>query len=235
MHLHVIFLVLLGVISESGWADWQETFAHYPLNNVYEKLVDNRGNGFEPLYGTRNFRQVLKGVVYRGGANNKFHRTSPRSNANPLPEDGLANLCQEGFATSFYLYSENYDPAKEINTCANGKGGKVHTLRYLQRSPMSESGRDEILSVVHAALINAESKPIYLHCWNGWHASGYISAIVLRQFCDWSAEDAVKYWDANTDGFNTEPQFEKIRKRIRDFEPRKEFFISDQIKAKVCG
>ena len=38
-----------------------------------------------------------------------------------------------------------------------------------------------------------------MHCWNGWHASGYISALSLRQFCGVSGSDAVAYWIRNTD------------------------------------
>ena len=62
--------------------------------------MDNRGRGFEPLYGTRNFRVVLRSVVFRGGANNQLHRTAPRDNRNPLPADGLKTLCAEGFGTA---------------------------------------------------------------------------------------------------------------------------------------
>ena len=42
----------------------------YGVECVEEKITDNRGNGFEDLYGTRNFRVILHGVAYRGGGNN---------------------------------------------------------------------------------------------------------------------------------------------------------------------
>ena len=69
------------------------------------KIVDNRGDGFDDLYGTRNLRPILHGVAYRGGANNYYHKTNKRKNNNPLPKDGLQNLCTEGF--SFYLLIQN--------------------------------------------------------------------------------------------------------------------------------
>ena len=46
----------------------------YKVNCVQDKITDNRGNGFEDLYGTRNFRVILHGVAYRGGGNNYYHR-----------------------------------------------------------------------------------------------------------------------------------------------------------------
>ncbi len=81
------------------------------------KVIDNFGNGFDSLYGTRNMRTVLHGVAYRGGANNYYHKTDKRNNHNPLPDDGIANLCKEGFSHSIYLYKQNWDSAPEYETC----------------------------------------------------------------------------------------------------------------------
>jgi hypothetical protein len=39
-----------------------------------------------------------------------------------------------------------------------------------------------LLETIFAAIKDSEMGPIYMHCWNGWHASGYISALSLRQF-----------------------------------------------------
>ena len=55
----------------------------YNSNCVQDKITDNQGNGFEDLYGTRNFRVILHGVAYRGGGNNYYHRSNKRSNKNP--------------------------------------------------------------------------------------------------------------------------------------------------------
>ena len=83
----------------------------YNVNCVQDKITNNQGNGFEDLYGTRNFRTILHGVAYRGGGNNYYHRTNKRSNKNPLPLDGLNNLLNNGFSTSIYLYVENFETA----------------------------------------------------------------------------------------------------------------------------
>jgi outer membrane protein OmpA-like peptidoglycan-associated protein len=76
--------------------------------------------------------------------------------------------------------------------------------------------------------------PVYLHCWNGWHASGYISAVILKQFCGYSDWDAVNYWDLGTDGANTSPRYQHQRERIKDFKPYEEFKISDSLKSCLC-
>ncbi|MCB0350530.1 MAG: hypothetical protein KDD38_05065 [Bdellovibrionales bacterium] len=228
-------LVMMGsILTSMAQADnWDEMATRYNLNNVYDKLIDNRGDGYDALYGARNFRQVLRGVVYRGGANNSYHKKSPRSNMNPLQESARENLCLEGFSKSYYLYSENYDSSMEKNICHPQKNIS-QSLSYLQKSPMSKSGAKQILDDVYFALKNPASGAMYLHCWNGWHASGYISALVLRQFCDFSGDEAVSYWDLNTDGFNEEPGFERIRDRIRSFSPYRDLSISRELKARVC-
>lgn len=205
----------------------------YPLANVFDKLVDNKGNGFEPLYGTRNFRTVLNGVVYRGGANNRFHRDDERHNSNPLPGDGIQNLCEEGFGSAVYLYSTNYETAPRRTTCRTAFG--ANTFEYEQASPLSsQEGAMRILEMVHDELTDRDHDPIYLHCWNGWHASGYISALILRQFCGWTGAQAVAYWDRNTDGHNESSRYESIRKRIRAFTPREDLPISSALRRQVC-
>jgi hypothetical protein len=207
--------------------------SRYPLADLNQKLLNNHGEGFDALYGARNFRAVIPGKVYRGGANNKFHKSNPRPNMNPLPPDGLANLCQEGFETSVYLYRDNYDPDTAINNCRSIHE-KNHTMSYVQLKPTVTVEQYEILKIAYNAIRDPNSGPIYLHCWNGWHFSGLISALVLRQFCGMSGNDAVDYWDLNTDGWNDEPQFEKIRKRIRDFQPYKEFQLDKKLKKEIC-
>ena len=66
--------------------------SRYGVECVQDKITDNKGEGFDALYGTRNFRVVLHGVAYRGGGNNYYHNTNKRGNKNPLPLDGLNAL-----------------------------------------------------------------------------------------------------------------------------------------------
>ena len=213
---------------------WIEYFdQRYALGDVYEKKTDNQGEGFEDLYGTRNFRVILKGIAYRGGANNTTHRTDRRDNRNPLPDDGLENLCREGFGRAYYFYSTNFELAPAVTTCESPMSSE-HLLRYFQLSSTDEADTYQVLKAVYETIQDYRHGPLYLHCWNGWHASGLISAKILRQFCGYSAEEAVQYWDRNTDGNNAEPRYESIRRRIRDFTPYPEFEISDETAALIC-
>ena len=208
--------------------------SRYPLQDVFTKLVNNRGDGFEALYGTRNFRAVLSGVVYRGGANNAYNKYKKRDNSNPLPPEGLENLCKEGFATAIYLYPTNYELAAHSAACQSVRTGQDHSLQYLQKSPFNSSQRKEMLRLVRDILSGNTEGPLYLHCWNGWHASGFISALILRQYCGFTAEQAVDYWNKNTDGVNVGSAYDSIREQLRKFTPIAELTVSDDIRGRVC-
>lgn len=217
---------------EKIWTYYQN---RYPLKDPYAKLVDNHGKGVANLYGVRNFRSVLNGVVYRGGANNLYNKNGKRPNHNPLPEEGLQNLCTEGFGTAIYLYSTNFKKAPGEVHCESVLK-RPQTLQYVQKTPhLYQKDVRHILNLVHTKLTtDKDPSPIYLHCWNGWHASGLMSALVLRQFCDYSAAKAVKYWDRNTDGVNKNPRYERFRAKIRSFQPDPNLKIDAEIKSRVC-
>lgn len=207
----------------------------YPLKDPYSKMVDDHGNGYEPLYGVRNFRAVLNGVVYRGGANNEYNKYGKRPNHNPLPNQGLKNLCEEGFGTAIYLYSTNYKTAPPVTKCTNTQK-EAQTLNYLQLSPhIHPKDAHQILQIIYNKLTtDTDHTPIYLHCWNGWHASGLISAMALRQFCDYTADQAVNYWNLNTDGNYKGKAHDDFRNKIRAFKPDPTMQISSAVKARVC-
>jgi hypothetical protein len=206
----------------------------YGLTSLTEKRVDNRGQGHEPLYGTRNFRAVLAGRLYRGGANNRYHRDSPRDNRNPLASSALKNLCEEGFESAVYLYSTNFSSAPTKVDCVRRGDAKPNTLIYQSLSPYRESHVREMLVATQTRLRQPSAGPAYFHCWNGWHASGLISAYALRQFCGMSGAQAVRYWDLNTDGNHRDPAFEKLRKQIRDFVPYSDLVLAPREKEAFC-
>jgi hypothetical protein len=239
-----------------GAPSWVEAFRNRYWNrlgngnHLLAKIVDDRGNGYEPLYGARNVRVVLHGILYRGGANNAYHRSNRRSNMNPLPTDGLQNLCAESFGEAIYLYSENYSP--QTVSCAS-RFGASNTLRYSQISvlgtpvngsptPNSASspktstrtnGVREILNRIYSCATGTGDCPIYTHCWNGWHASGLISAVALRQFCNFSPDQAEKYWIDATDSL-ANSNYPSIKASIREFRPVPELSIPTDIQNKIC-
>ncbi|RZA00825.1 MAG: hypothetical protein EOP11_17940, partial [Proteobacteria bacterium] len=177
----------------------EATRARYgKLKDATAKLVDDRGNGFEALYGVRNFRAVLNGVYYRGGANNYYHRTNKRGNENPLPNDGLMNLCEEGFTDAVYLYPTNAGTAPKITRCRTADGAE-NVLNYQQITGLDAKNNRKLLTIVQNHLRNERLGGVYMHCWNGWHASGYAAAITLRQFCGFTGDQAAQYWTKNID------------------------------------
>lgn len=205
----------------------------YNEEDLLYKIVDNYGNKFDKLYGTRNVRPILHGVAYRGGGNNYYHKTDKRKNQNALPDDGVTNLCKEGFSTSVYLYQAKFDSAYNEVKC-NCIDGDTNNLVYVQLDYFDKDHIYEMLKSVHQSALNPNIGPVYLHCWNGWHASGFISALILKQFCGYNSIDAVNYWDLGTDGANSSPHYNTIRKQIKDFIPYPEFIINDSLGNLIC-
>jgi outer membrane protein OmpA-like peptidoglycan-associated protein len=211
--------------------DYYET--RYGEKDLMYKIVDNWGNGFDSLYGTRNVRPILHGVAYRGGANNFFHKTGKRKNQNPLPNDGVRNLCREGFSNSIYLYRKDFETAPAADSCGC-VNETANVMDYHQLNYYDSVHVYKMLEMVYKSAINDSVGPVYLHCWNGWHASGFISAVILKQFCGYSSWDAVNYWDIGTDGANKSPRYQKQRERIKNFEPYPEFMIKDNLGNTLC-
>lgn len=205
----------------------------YNERDLMYKVTDNWGNGFDSLYGTRNLRPILHGIAYRGGANNYFHKTAKRKNQNPLPNDGIRNLCQEGFSNSVYLYRREFESAPVADTCAC-TNESANTMDYHQLDYFDSAHVYKMLKMVYESAVNDSVGPVYLHCWNGWHASGFISAVILKQFCGYSSWDAVNYWDLGTDGANKSPRYQTQRERIKNFVPYPEFMLHDSMGNRIC-
>lgn len=200
----------------------------YKAECLNQKITDNFGNGYDALYGTRNMRPVLHGVVYRGGANNFFHKTTKRDNRNPLPDEGLQHLADDGFSASVYLYPNNFDIARKEIKASKGD----HKMKYIQNSGGSKPKLRNLLEMTKEVIDNHNYGPIYMHCWNGWHQSGYVSAAILMQFCDYSSDKAVEYWIENTDGANK--GYDHVKKKIMEFVPYDDLKISKEIQKDIC-
>lgn len=206
----------------------------YHLRNAKQTLVGDRGDGYDELYGTRNVRAVLNGIFYRGGANNAFHREGKRSNKNPLPQDGLDNLCRQGFGTAVYLYPTNYDDVPHELTCqtVDGHEGKL-TYAQITSQHYHRSDQRVLFGMILDAIRDPSHGAVYAHCWNGWHASGFVSAIALRQFCDFTPAQALRYWTVTAKGASN-ADHDDTKKRIEKFKPFPEFTLSAEEKARVC-
>ena len=79
---------------------------------------------------------------------------------------------------------------------------------------------------------NPNLGPVYLHCWNGWHQSGYVSAMILMQFCGYTNQQARTYWEQNTDG--AYKKFDNVKNMIANFTPFKDYKIDKETQAMLC-
>lgn len=194
-----------------------------------QKLSDNRGNAPLELKGVRNLRVVLNDVLYRSGANNIYNPFLSRANNNPVSIQTLLNLYESGFDKVYYLYRDNFNTlySPEIISDLKNIG-----ITYSSMVPTNDSLRYLILSDIYKQIKTPGSGAILLHCWNGWHMSGMISALALRQFCDFSPQKAWAYWQLCTDG--NDKGFNTIRERIINFTPYESLRISPEEKKRIC-
>ena len=203
----------------------------FGLDSVQTKLVNNKGIGPEDLLGIRNMRVVLHDILYRGGSNNFYRREAePKTyNSHPLPPWGINNLRQVGFGGAIYLYSKYFEedyPEPVLDS--------LFDLGF-NYSCQPDLNRDVVFTFFEEinALIQSEKKePLYIHCWNGWHQSGMLSAFTLMQFCGLNNQQALKYWEQNTDGaFKGYPH---VKSEILKFKPFDEFKTDSLTRARIC-
>ncbi len=203
----------------------------FGLDSVQTKLVNNKGEGPDSLFGVRNMRVVLNNVLYRGGSNN-FHRkeSEPKTyNSHPLPYWGIDNLRKSGFGGAIYLYSKYFTqdyPQNKIDSLA------ALDFNYQCLPSLNEQVVKSIFTDINKRIYSKESAPIYIHCWNGWHQSGMLSAFTLMQFCGISNQQALKYWEQNTDG--NFKGFPAVKTKILEFKPYKEFQTDSITRARIC-
>jgi hypothetical protein len=163
--------------------------------------------------GIRDYREVMPGVLYRGGANN---------GQNPLNPTQIRALCEQGVGSSFYLYRKNFGGAQTY-TCQQGQ------LRY-EFSDWQGPGRARIHKAIYDA-IKSTHKPVFIHCWYGIHATGAVAATALMQFCDMPAPTAVQYWKI---GIAPKLQYQKVIDDILRFQPNPALRLTDEEKARFC-
>jgi len=196
---------------------------------LYYKMTQNRGEGDVSLQGVRNLRPVLNGVLYRSGANNKTAPFLNRTNDNPLAFQTLLNLRENGFGKAYYLYAKNFQVqyTPDMLSLLSQVG-----IDYKSVVPTNDSLVLILLSEIQQTIEYPDRGAILIHCWNGWHMSGLVSAYALMQFCDFTPTMAWDYWRKGTDG--NDRGFTKLRKRIFAFQPNKQLKIGDYEKSTIC-
>ncbi len=128
------------------------------------------------------------------------------------------------------MYDENFNTAPALTQCVSSKA--PNRVDYRQVSGLKRGNERQLLAIIFDHIKGVKPGPVYANCWNGWHASGYVAAISLQQFCRWSPEQARAYWVRNTDGNNV--GYKVIEDRILAFQPFNEFEISALEKNLIC-
>ncbi len=102
----------------------------------------------------------------------------------------LQLFCEEGYSNATFGYSNgNLGPV----SCAH------NSYNYEFANPNSIDGAVQFLSRI-ASAYNNNKGPVYVHCWGGHHESGQMAAYALQLFCGYSDQDAIAYWDKNSNG-----------------------------------
>jgi LysM repeat protein len=203
----------------------------FGLQSIESRVIDNKGKGDERFNGTRNFRVVLYDLVYRGGGNNLHLKdTIPKYYLwNPMPLYGLRQLQDVGFDKAVYLYSYNFEywyPEKRLDSL-NAEG-----FDYVCEPSVGDEYLPKYFSDVVERANDTTMGMMYIHCWNGWHQSGLLSAYTLMQFCDYSNSEALKYWERCTDG--NYKGFATVKRKIREYKRYADYSFTDEQKKKYC-
>ena len=141
------------------------------------------------------------------------------------------NLCQEGFATAEFLYPRGFKSS--VVSCQHA--GKPSSLNYFGAPFMSKRAETTILQTIHDHIDGSDHRPILVHCYNGWHASGYMSGIALRQFCAISGRDAWEYWKETAAPGAGVASEREICKSLHDFQPISSLKISSAAQSLLCA
>jgi hypothetical protein len=165
------------------------------------------------FHGIRDYREVMPGVLSRGGANN---------GRAPLRQEQLNALCEAGFGTAVYLYRTGFTGPSTIH-CSKG------SLKYIYEG-WEGAGRAAADQQLYDTIKN-RGKPIFVHCWNGIHATGAVSATALMQFCGVSPEKAVQYWKV---GVAPKVQYPSVIHSIASFQPNPKLQLTPEEREQYC-
>ena len=136
-------------------------------------------------------RPVLRGALYRSGTPS---------------EEALTYLCESGWKRVYSLYGEfttQLGP-RNANMLRHGRDQRQCNAaagpRQIEWRPAPSSRMRNLPAIfqdVVDSIRNPEKGPVLVHCWNGLHYAGMVSALALRQFCGLSPQQAEAYWRAN--------------------------------------
>jgi hypothetical protein len=168
---------------------------------------------------------VIPGILDRGGV----------SGTRGLNKSELLQLCKKGFSEAIYFYTKGF--RKQTVSCTN-EWGQKNTTRYVNYKTQKshyrpgKKGLYDMLKDINNVVKNKKG-PIYIHCHNGWHATGISAAIAARQFCGYDKQKSVGYLKVTTDGnFSTIASWGPGK--VKAFSLKNEFLWSKSTRAKLC-
>lgn len=189
----------------------ETSLAEVPSSSNLTQIILNS----KARYGLENFKIVMPGTLYRGGSS---------GDKAPLSVKSAQALCKDGFSTAIYVYNRNWDNKSHLTKCQSGQ------LEYLMLRWDHPSEVHQVLKKLKY-IIDKRTGPMYVHCWYGVHASGYVAAVALKQFCGFSNSQAISYWNSNVP---KKIQYAKVQTMIQNFKPYPDLLITAEQQARVC-
>ena len=140
----------------------------------------------------KNFRVVIPGVLYRGGV----------SNSRGFTTSELESLCKHGFSEAVYFYDTGFRANTVSCTDDQGNPNTINYVHYKTQDTFNSPGKKGLgdLMLDISKVIENKRGPVFIHCNNGWHATGIAAAIAAKQFCAYDKTKATKYLKYTTDG-----------------------------------
>lgn len=189
-------------------------------------LVHAEHRSVNPEEHLPRLRPVLKGALYRSGT----------------PSDpALQALCESGWKRVYSLYGEHTTQTgprnasmlrhgRDVRTCQAESGGQ-RNLEWRSAPSSRMRNLPAIFADIIDSVRNPDRGPVLVHCWNGLHYAGMVSALALRQFCGLTAEQAEAYWRANA---NRGANYPLIIANLQSFKPIPDLMLTPEEQASVC-
>ncbi|HNN95038.1 MAG TPA: hypothetical protein PKI03_22330 [Pseudomonadota bacterium] len=170
-------------------------------------------------------RPVLRGVLYRSGTPS---------------EEALTYLCESGWKRVYSLYGEftTHMGPKNVNMLRHGRDQRECVSsegpRQIEWRPAPSSRMRNLPTIfqdVIDSIRNPDRGPVLVHCWNGLHYAGMVSALALRQFCGLSPQQAEAYWRANA---NRGANYPLIIANLYSFKPLPNLTLTQEEQQSFC-
>lgn len=112
--------------------------------------------------------------------------------------------------------------------------GRQNEIKYSRYNFRPLEDKHKFVDLIYN-VIGERKGPVFVHCWNGWHATGEMAAISLMQFCNYSGKQAGEYWKANVGDNGNKPAYQNIvNKHIGQFPTFSNLSINEATRDLVC-